>query len=321
MLKFDRLTSVVALFACVAAASQLTACGGDDTPAATPAPAPTATPAPTGTAPATPAPAPVTTPATPASPPVASVPAPATPAAPAASAPTVAAPPAAPVTAPTPSASGDCNLDGNIFTVAGNTAQMDNNIYDASGQTIAQRQQNKFSIRTGATFRAESGLTEINQDTTTVVSGVSVQANTKSYGKVNGANFSTYGVVNTSTAAGFTVASTIVLNPASAVPTSPALNTPYTNRYATTTDVNGAAQAPVNQTVVTTYEGIETISVPAGTFAACKIKTETTIGTAAPVTSFSWTVASGRLKGHVLRSTTGAGVRQLEATVLLVNGS
>ena len=57
-----------------------------------------------------------------------------------------------------------------------------------------------------------------------------------------------------------------------------------------------------------------------GTFAACKVKTDITLNNTT-TTPYSWTVGSGRLKRHLLKSTTGAGARSLEATVLLVNGS
>lgn len=325
MLTFDRSMYLSALIACVAATSQLTACGGDDSPApasstpaaSTPAPTPT-TPAPTP-APTTPAPAPApTTPATPAAPtPAAPVPTPAAP-----------APAPTPAPAPAPTAGGDCNITGNIFTIAGITAQLDSNIYDPTGQTILQKQQAKYTIRSGASFRSESGLTEVNQDTATsfttapangVTAGTTVLANVKSYSKVVGNDSSFSGVLITSSTAGFSTVATIYLTPALLLPTNPALNTPYARTYTSTVETFGFSQ-PSTQTLTTTYLGVETVSVPAGTFAACKTKTDTVVTGVAPVTSFSWTVASGRLKGHILKTANANNVTQTEATVLLVNG-
>ena len=88
----------------------------------------------------------------------------------------------------------------------------------------------------------------------------------------------------------------------------------------TDTSVFGqTASASSTQTETRTYS-TEQITTLVGSFAACKVKYDVTAN-GTTTTSFSWTVGSGGLKGHLLKSSTGAGVRTLEATVLLVNGS
>ena len=68
-----------------------------------------------------------------------------------------------------------------------------------------------------------------------------------------------------------------------------------------------------------TYLGVESVSVPAGTYSACKVKTQTTTNGSTD-TSYKWDVASGRLKGLTIKRADANGKKTEEATVLLVNG-
>ena len=102
-------------------------------------------------------------------------------------------------------------------------------------------------------------------------------------------------------------------------PVSPALNTPYVASFSTTTEVGGTAQPALAQTSTTTYS-VESVTVLAGTFPACKIKVEVTGGATTGNVSYAWLVASGRYKGLFLRSANANGVKTSEATRLLLNG-
>jgi hypothetical protein len=131
-----------------------------------------------------------------------------------------------------------------------------------------------------------------------------------------------YGIITTPPACRVHTTATSTFTPPSAWPTNPTLNTPYTKTFTVTTDTSvfgQTASASSTQTETRTYS-TEQITTLVGSFAACKVKYDVTAN-GTTTTSFSWTVGSGRLKGHLLKSSTGAGVRTLEATVLLVNGS
>ncbi len=319
------------LFAAVAACS-LAACGGGDSgTSSTPAPAAT-TPAPAATTPAPSPSTPAPTPSSPAPAPAASAPATTSPAPTPTPAPAPAATPSAPAPAPASSASGDCNYEGNIFSVAGNTAQMDNNIYGSDGTTVLISGQNKYLVKSGGSFRGEAGLMELSTDNTSTYTSASANGtlggltvgptNVKSYSKLSGANVLSYGLVTTSTVIGISFSATSYMTPAISLPAVPTLNTPYTNTYTVTTEASATTPGSTStQTVTTTFLGVEQVSVPAGTFSACKTKTESKVGSSAATVSYSWAVASGRLKGHLLKSEDGSGKKTMEAKVLLLNGS
>lgn len=209
---------------------------------------------------------------------------------------------------------------------------MDNNIYGADGTTVLIGQQNKFLITTGTTFKGTGGLTEIKQTNTSsytsaaangTLSGTTVGPTVvNSYFNFGGVDSTIYGLTSTTPVGSITATSTITYAPAAVWPSNPSLNTPYTKTFTVTTDTSVLGQgssASITQTETRTYS-TEQITTMVGTFAACKVKTDVTVN-GTTTSSFSWTVGSGRLKGHVLKSTNGAGVRTLEATVLLVNGS
>lgn len=196
---------------------------------------------------------------------------------------------------------------------------MKNNIYGADGNSVAMTQTNDFVVSGGASFKGTSGLIE-NAQTTNVTSGTGAGtiAVTKTYYGLGSTESKAYGLTNSSTVAGFTVAATVSFAPAMTWPNNPALNTPYTNSYTVTTETMGTSLS-VATTETRTYS-TENITTLAGTFAACKVKTDT-VANGTTTTAYSWQVGSGRLKGHVLKSVNGAGVRTLESTALTVNGS
>ncbi|MBK9443046.1 MAG: hypothetical protein IPN53_17865 [Comamonadaceae bacterium] len=220
--------------------------------------------------------------------------------------------------APTPAAD-ECNLAGSVFLVAGNTAQMKNNVYDDDGTSIAMTQVSDFVINGGASLKGSGGLIEIAQ-TTKGISGIDsgTTARINFYVNYSASEEKIFGFTNANTAKGMPVSTTYSFSPTPSWPINPTQGTPYTNTYTQTTEIMGA---PSSQTVfeVRTYS-TEQITTLAGTFAACKVRYDSTRN-GATITSYSWKVGSGRLKGHLLKSVTAAGVRTVEATSLTVNGS
>lgn len=211
-------------------------------------------------------------------------------------------------------------MTGNIFSVAGNTAQMNNNIYKADGTSIEMTQVNNIVVNGGASFKGTGGLIELAQ-TTNVTSGTGsgTTALTKTYYNFGATETRAYGIINSSTVMGFSISATVSFDPAMPWPTNPTLNTPYTNTFTVLTEGTGLPTSSQARTETRTFSA-EQITTLAGTFAACKVKTdETANGTT--VTSYSWHVGSGRLKGHILKQANGAGVRTMESTLLTVNGS
>jgi hypothetical protein len=219
-----------------------------------------------------------------------------------------------------------------VLVVAGNTAQVDSSVFAADGTTILQAQQAKYQVRSGASFRSETGLLELSIDTTSTFTNATANGpsagttvgpiNVKSFSRITATETLNYGVTAVISAGPTTFNTLTFLTPALNLPTSPVLGTPYSRTYSSTVEITGLpSQPPASQTVITTYLGIEQVSVPAGTFSACKQKADTTTAAGVTTTSFSYTVASGRLKGLLLRTEDATGRRTLEAKTLLVNGS
>lgn len=208
---------------------------------------------------------------------------------------------------------------------------MDSNVYAADGTTILLSQQNKYRVNSGGSFRGTTGLSELVTDNTTTYTSAAANGalagttvgpvNIKSYSNVVGTEALTYGLVTTTTIVGFSFAITSYFTPPTAWPLTPTLNTPYRTTSTVTTEATATSPASSSaQTVTTTFLGVEQVSVAAGTFAGCKYKTDSTAG-ATTTSSFSYIVATGRLKGHILKQENASGVRTLEAKVLLLNGS
>jgi hypothetical protein len=235
----------------------------------------------------------------------------------------------APVT-PTPAADAGCSEDGNVMTVAGNTAQIDANVYHTDGTTIIATQQRKFATSNGASFRGRTGLFLVNQVNTTTYSnaaingtlGGAVMTTTENnYSSVVGDVRQTYGLTVSNLFQGTTTTASSYFTPYAYTggPVSPALGTAYVASFSTTTESGGVTQPTLAQTSTTTYS-VEPVTVLAGTFSACKIKVEVTGGATVGNVSYAWFVASGRYKGLLLRSANANGVKTSEATRLLLNG-
>ena len=216
------------------------------------------------------------------------------------------------------------------MTVVGNTGQIDSNVYGPDGATVISTLQRKFATSGGASFRGNTGLFLINgvntvTYTNAVVNGTfggSVVTTTEnSYSKVVGDERQTYGLTVSVVVQGTTTAASSYFTPYAytGAPLNPALGTTYTNSFSTTTEVGGQVQPTLAQTGKTTYT-TESVTVPAGTFAACKVKVEASGGATVSNVSYSWLVGSGRYKGLVVRTANANGVKTSEATHLMVNG-
>lgn len=220
-----------------------------------------------------------------------------------------------------------CALTGSVFSFAGNTAQIDSVKYAADAITVLSSHQSKFFIKDGANFRGENNLLEIASDSTVTFSNAPENSslanktlgpfNVKAYFRTTPTHLLGYGYVNTSAAG----AVSTYFTPATSALLAPVLNTPYTHTYTTTTEATStASESNTSQIEETSYLGVESVSVLAGTYTACKIKTQTTTNGVTD-TSYKWTVASGRLKGLTVLNTDATGKKTSEAKVLLVNGS
>lgn len=223
--------------------------------------------------------------------------------------------------------SNDCTRSNNVFSVAGNTAQVDSVEYASDETTQLSSTQTKFSVKDGANFRGTSGLLEVAAAVTVVYSAAAANGilagkttgpvDVKAYVKPTTSDLLGYGYVAESSATG---AVTTYFTPATSGPLSPALNTPYSQTYTATTEATATApQTVVNTTEEVTYLGAESVSVPAGTFTACKIKATTTRNGVAS-TAYKWLLASGAGRGLTLKEADANGKKTMEAKVVLVNG-
>lgn len=236
-------------------------------------------------------------------------------------------------TAPTvPPVSNDasCAEAGSVLTVAGNTAQVDGNVYYTDGSTIISTQQLRYATSNTGSFRGRTNLFQLNQVNTTTYTNAAVNgtfggsvitATENSYSSVVGDVRQTYGLTVSTLFQGKTnnVSSYFTPYAYTGATVNPALATPYVASYSTTTEVDGVAQPALAQTSTTTYT-LETVNVLAGTFPACKLKVEVSAASTPTTVSYGWQVASGRYKGLIVRTANGDGVKTWEATRLLVNG-
>jgi hypothetical protein len=103
------------------------------------------------------------------------------------------------------------------------------------------------------------------------------------------------------------------------------INVPYTAKSVFHTSGNGTTESSSPGHVTTTFLGMESVTVPAGTFTACKMKDEIFSATGKkPSISYHWNVASGRYAGLDIKgdyySPTGSSTGKMVALSLRVNG-
>lgn len=273
----------IALASIVVATSLLTACGGgttSDSVATTSTPVPILTSTPTPTSTATPTPTPSST------------------------------------------QSGnysDCSNSALLGT--GNNYQIDTK--SLTNGTVTTTQTNKYKVNGLTTFKG-NGAVELQTDTT-VLTGANAGSvvTVKTYSQLTSSTYSTYGATVSLTVPGLgNYMLTSSFTPAIQYPVTLAANTPFQQTYTTKSDSSSAmvpAATDVAQTTTLTFLGVENVTVAAGTFLACKTKTDTLVN-GITGTAMAWTVAAGRYQGLNLKFDDQKG-NVVETTKLLFNGS
>ncbi|MFC4249934.1 hypothetical protein [Sinimarinibacterium flocculans] len=267
------------------------------TPTAAPTPTPTATPGPTAVP--TPTPAPTATPTPLPTPTVAPTPTPAPTATP--------SPTPVPTATPTPTPGAGSKatacLNPTLDQIGTRVEQV---IRSTDGQSGADLTTTSDSVvmrsttfkgnnanETESTVQARSQSNpEVNSDSTTY-----------SYTRLDGTTLKIFGVVTEAEAQGFTITTTISNEPPAEERFDLLPGQSYTQSY-TTTQENGSVggfQIPPTETqftVKTTYVGQESVTVPAGTFNACKFTEDATAtfdGQTSTSTATTWmAVGSGQ---------------------------
>jgi hypothetical protein len=198
------------------------------------------------------------------------------------------------------------------------------NLYDglqvkiASTNTLDYKVAGMKTVGTANTTDAQQTLTisevATNPDGTTLqVYGTNVQ---DSYQVLSGNNFLTYGFSETDTATSPNISTPTVeviqstISPALSIPAKPTLNLPYGPETFVSTDLTslngGEAGTNVNKNSITRIFSLESVTVSAGTFLACKEVDSTdsvnsTFGVSSHTDSTVWTVSSGPCQGLPLK--------------------
>lgn len=207
----------------------------------------------------------------------------------------------------------------------GNTYQIDLTATAPNGSLSTT---NKYTVNGQVAFKGNTA-TELVIDTTVTASSISVlgvvgtTTRVKNYTALTGSTYSTYGQTIAATVSGFTVDAVTSFTPPLQTPTNLTSGQVYTVSSTMKIETVGIPfPIPAQEFSYSykfTYVGKESLTVPAGTFQACKVQTTSTSnGTTSNTTQ--WLVAEGRLKGMPLKTDDGAGTTSV-ATKLLLNGS
>jgi hypothetical protein len=279
----QRLHFMFKLAGAVATAAVLTACGGGNGGTPSPAPSPSPAPAPSPSPSPSPSPAP------------------------------------SPAPAPATGAASECFNEAML--AAGTTFKLD---YAVSGG-LTGTSNTDGSIGTATTFNGNAGVMPITQTVVTNYSAPVALSNTinmTAYQSVDGFDILSYGGTLSTTIAGVgTVNTTNIIDPA-------ARDKRYTlsaggtytlsQTLKTTITIPGlpAQEQTVSTSTLITYVGQESVTVPAGTYTACKF-TDATSGS----TSTTWIIkGKGVMAKSVTPSDSGEVTLQLQGTSRL-NGA
>lgn len=224
--------------------------------------------------------------------------------------------PSTPTTTTAGGDSGDCFTNAALYTT-GNNYQIDVQNLDGSG-AVATATSNRYTVNGSTTFKGNTA-TELQVDTT-ITTGIGAGSTTqvKNYTRLESSEAVTFGQISLVSTLGVSVTTTTSIDPALRKPYTLPLNTPRSYTY--TVKFEGPAASPdKTQTLKETFLGTETISVPAGSFKACKMSSETTMD-GITTKSTSWSVAEGPYRGLFLQSADGNGAITARTTLLRFNG-
>ncbi len=200
-------------------------------------------------------------------------------------------------------ATANCNADNPALTTKGNTWSVTQSTTVAGGETVTDTNE----VTTGETVTF-NGHPALESRASKMINGqLSVAKNYSAY--ANG-NAEVYGFVAEFN--GLSMTSTYT--PPISLPTAPQLDKPYTLSWTVHQTAPGMPTIPdlsFNKTV--TFKGIESLTVPAGTFQACK-SIDSIGGT-------SWTVAQGKYKNLPLKNISNDGNTISVTTALRLNGA
>ena len=276
------------------AVASLAACGGGEvspvtapTASAVPAPAPLPTPAPV------PAPTPLPTP----------TPAP------------------VPAPAPTPSASGNSSCFENYAQAVGNLIITD---LDFQGTLTGTQHTESRLTSLSSTFNGVPNLTEVSILTTgtNFVSGYAISTNTtgKAYYKiVSPTTTAAYGVAATATVLGQSVTTTTTFTPPYVDGTAN-LAVGETGTFTQTGNVvtSGPGSGPSTTSYTVKFAGRESITVPAGTFNACRYEISTQGAGGVVSLATSWFYRSFMIKSSF---PSGGGTQNIQLKAATINGA
>jgi len=212
----------------------------------------------------------------------------------------------------------DCATNS-VLTTVGSSSQI---IMQGSDQTVTST---TGTVNRLTTFNGNSAL-EVQTDIAVLTgSATGSTSSTKSYQQVLPTSAVTYGAAQTlfSPTQG-TLVQTSTYSPAIQSPLSLAINTPFSQTYGISVTSPTAGSASVSQTQSITFLGMESITVPAGSFMTCKIRSDSqsiTANVAVTMSGTIWRVASGPYRGMTVKSLDNRTGVQAVATKLTLNGS
>lgn len=211
----------------------------------------------------------------------------------------------------------DCANNSSLVSV-GNTYQ---SVMQGTDQSVAST---TTTVNRTTTYNGVNAL-EVQADSV-ILAGTNAGATIgmKSYMQVAASSINTLGSVTTvSLPAQGTLVVSMAFSPAIQSPLNLALNVPVSQSMsvATTNSLTGSMTATTAQTV--TYQGMEVVAVPAGTFTTCKVRSDTVTSSgnsSASASQTSWRIASGPYRGLVAKTLDHKTSVQSVATKLSLNG-
>ena len=220
--------------------------------------------------------------------------------------------------------SGSCVANPALYTV-GNNYEVELAGTASSGAASGNvRYGIKSTVTQNTTFKGQAAV-ETKAETTYIetlagLPAAGITATVFTYGAAQGSEVLNFGVKIQTAAEGFVLNSTISFSPATRNPLSWTAGQRFTDTVTVTTEFTGlpvvVPATTAQQTFNVRFVGREAVTVPAGTFDACRFET-----TENGLTVTNWSVATGRYAGLFLKSQNSNGRDVIQATSLKFNGS